>query len=69
MATQNCAGIVTGLLAEAFSQRVNSAFGKVEFDAFDTVHGEEDNAGGKGISCPDHGDQVFERGQIDSAEA
>jgi hypothetical protein len=68
-AHQKRSGILSGLLGEALGEREDVSFGKIQFHAFHAVHGEEYDAGGKGLAILDLRGQIVERRDIDTAQA
>lgn len=61
--------IETGLAGESLGKRGDAAVRQIEFHALQAVHGEEHDAGSKGLAVFDDRDQIFERCQLDTAKA
>jgi hypothetical protein len=62
-------GILASFLREALGQAGDGAFGEIEFEALDAVHGEEHDSGGEGLAIADLADEIVERRKVDAAEA
>ena len=60
---------MSGFFGETLGERRNVAFGEIEFDAFEAVHGEEDDAGAERLSAFNLQQEIVERSEIDSTQA
>jgi len=69
LADQKGSGILPGLLGEALAEREDVSLGKIEFQALDAMHGEEDDARGEGLAALDLRSEIVERRDVDSAQA
>lgn len=68
-AGENRRRVLSGFLREALGQRRQSALGKIEFEPLDAMHGEKQDARGKGLAVADLGGEVVEGREINTAEA
>src|SRR5262249_38597860 len=54
---------------EALREGRQCPVGQIEFDAFNAVHGEENDGGGKGLAIAHHDCEVFKGREFGAAEA
>ena len=66
-ASEDSNGVEAGLGGESLRERGKIAVGQIEIDSLDAMHGKENHTRRNGLAFLDHGEQIVERGQFDSA--
>lgn len=69
LADQNRRWVLSGFLREALGQRGQSAFGQIEFQTLDAMHGKEYHARGKRLAIANLRREIVERRKIDAPHA